>query len=153
MPKRRDSSPLTGKPGPELKSLRSFWRLLGWSELNFGRHKITDPPEGHSFDPFVTWYESGDLDDIYLQINHSPVWCAAVYALRYRIFSRWHSFKLSSDPKVQSREAKRLSPWLEHRWFVDRDSRREYRGVHPECDRWSWERIRESGVHFDLMKP
>ena len=124
MPKRLDNSPLTGKPGPELVALRSFWTLLGWPDLHFERHKIPDIPAMRNSDPFVTWYESGDLDNVYLLIHHSPVWCAAVYAMRYRIFSGWHAFKPSPNPTVQVREAKRLLPSFERRWFIDRDSPR-----------------------------
>jgi hypothetical protein len=152
MRKRRGNSPFTGRPGPELIAIRSFWKLLGWPELRFERRKITHVPVPPKCNPFVTWYESGDLDDLYLMIHNSPVWCAAVYAIRYRIFSCWHEFKLSSSPSVQAKQAKRLSPLLERRWFADRHSRREYRTVHPHCGGWSWRRIRESGSHFGLTQ-
>jgi hypothetical protein len=143
------SNPRTSKAN-ELKTLRQFWRKLGWPNLHRGQHRLTAVPGGRESDELITWYESGALDDVYLIINRSPQWCAAVYAIRFRIFSRWHGFKLSADPVIQAVEAKRLSPWLERRWFIERGSRREYRRAHSENDKWSWQRIRDSGMHAGL---
>ena len=98
----------------EHAAIRSFCRILGWSRVRRKQYEIPDHVARGS-NPIITWYESGDLDDVYLLINREPEWCAAVYALRYRIFSRWHGFRLSADRAVQKSEADRLSPCLERR--------------------------------------
>jgi hypothetical protein len=148
----RQRSRSLDKHKKELSLLRSLWRLLGWSDLHREQHSFARLSSGRNSDETFTWYETGDLDDVYLIVNRSPVWCAAVYAIRFRIFSGWHEFDLSADRAAQEAEANRLSPWLERRWFMNPDSRREYRKRNPECSQWTWRRIRESGMHFGLLQ-
>jgi hypothetical protein len=149
---KRQRSPSLDEQQTELRLLRSLWRLLGWHDLHRERHRFARVSlRRNSVDTF-TWYETGDLDDVYLLVNRSPVWCAAVYTIRFRIFSGWREFDLSADPAAQEAEANRLSPWFEHRRFISRESRREYRNRNPECSRWTWRRIRESGMHVRLVQ-
>ena len=144
---KRQRSPSLDKQNNELRLLRSLWRLLGWADLHREQHSFDRVSGRRNSDE--TWYETGDLDDVYLIVNRSPVWCAAVYAIRFRIFSRWHEFDLSADPAAQEAEANRLSTWLE---LINRESRREYRERNPECCQWTWRRIRENGMHFGLIQ-
>jgi hypothetical protein len=148
---KRPRSPSLDKQKTELSLLRSLWRLLGWPDLHREQHSFARVSGRRNSDETITWYETGDLDDVCLIVNRSPVWCAAVYAIRFRIFSRWHEFDLSVDRAAQEAEANRLSPWLERRWFINRESRREYRKRNPECSRWTWRRIRESGIYVRLL--
>lgn len=101
------------------------------------------------------WYEAGKADggrdDLFLQINESPIgqaiaYEACVYAIRYSIVSGWHSMKLTPYGQFDDAEPQRLDDWLHRRWFVAPANRRSYRTRHPECAGWSWGRIRREPV-------
>jgi hypothetical protein len=145
---KRQRSPSPKRQKTELSLLRSLWRLLGWPDLHRERRSFARISGQRNSNETITWYESGDLDDVYLIVNRRPVWCAAVYAIRFRIFSGWREFYLSADPAVREAEANRLSPWLARQSFISRESRREYRKSNPECSHWSWRRVREAGMQF-----
>jgi|SRR6185312_14638822 len=130
-----------------LGELKRFARNLGWQRLRQWRR------EGGS--RTVVWYEAGKAagqrDDLFLQINESPIgqaiaYEAAVYAIRYAIVSGWHSMKLRPDGHCDDAEVQRLDGWLHRRWFDTPANRRNYRTRHPECAGWSWGRIRREPV-------
>jgi hypothetical protein len=132
---------------PPIAHLRHFANLLGWEPLVRWIHRIPEDerPAGYRSQSIV-WYESGDLDNLLLQINIAPVLHAAVYAPRYQLCSLWHRFELGTTAKQCRTEAERLAPWLHRRWFEQPTMRRAYRLRHPECRGWSTRRIREESV-------
>ena len=120
--------------------------MLGWPDLRIYQHNCVDDGS-----PTVTtWYESGQSDgqrsDFFLQINESPqgqalTYVGAIYAMRYRICSGWHRFKLSDSIEG-------VAPWLHRRWYDTLVMRRQFRSLHPECDNYSWARIRTQGPPY-----
>ena len=125
-----------------LGELKRFARNLGWQRLRRWRHDH----DGTT----VVWYSAGKADgkrdDLFLQINESPIgqaitYEAAVYAIRYAIVSGWHSMKLTPDGHFDDGDLQRLDDWLHRRWFDTPANRRKYRIRHPECTGWSWGRI------------
>jgi hypothetical protein len=130
----------------------SYWASqLGWGRLRVNQLSLSesDAPERE-----ITWYEaghsSGGRDHCALQINEEPIgqqvtYAAAVYAIRYGLYSGWHVFTVSSDRQMLLAEAVRLRPWLSRSWFATLDGRREYRRLHPECTGFTWRRLRDTG--------
>jgi hypothetical protein len=93
---------------------------------------------------------------LFLQINECPIgqtttYTAAVYAIRYRIYTGWHSLKLPCDVHCVDREADRLDSWLHARWFESLVSRRQFRTLHPECSAWSWKRIGQESPPYEVV--
>jgi hypothetical protein len=90
----------------------------------------------------ITWYECGECEgsrtDCFLQFNESPVgqtvtYEGAVYAVRFRLFTGWHSFTLVDDKQGMQSEADRVGEWLKREWFNSPSRRRDFRARHPEC--------------------
>lgn len=141
----------SGEVGFDAK-LRYWAACLGWSGLE-EQHSPHDPP--------VVWYTCGSDDDgphyaaLYVFIgsnNVDSVFSAAVYAIRYRLFSGLRDFVLPSDRAAIGHEAQRLSDFLHKKWFTSRLMRRAYRSQHPECSGYSWSRIRkERPVKYGLL--
>jgi hypothetical protein len=73
---------------------------------------------------------------------------AAVYAIRFRICTGWHKFRLPQDEVQARRGAERLSPWLQSRWFNDLVGRRIFREAPPECAGYTWARLRRDGPPY-----
>jgi hypothetical protein len=139
--------PATAMKLPPISYLRHFAKLLGWEPLARWTHRIPEHERRDGTLPrLVVWYESGDFDDLKLQINISSVPHAAVYAPRYRLCSLWHHFELGTNAKERRAEAEQLDGWLHRRWFERPAMRRDYRLRHPECCGWSTRRIREECV-------
>jgi hypothetical protein len=141
-----------------LAALRCFARALGWPRLRMHESAIEfDHKPGKP--TVVTWHESrpnrGLRDAPFLQINERSlgerqVYSAAVYAIRFKICTGWHVFRLTSDLQFDLREAERLDGWLNRRWFECPLARREFRLNHPECANYTWSRIRTFGPpHLD----
>jgi len=134
------------------KELVRWAGLLGWSGLERQEHVATDERFSHIAGQSIVWYLAGSYDDVAFQVNVTPSLRVAVFALRYRICSGWHAFKLHSDSvRAQSEaeaEADRLDAWVHSRWFVSREARRMFRARHPECAGYSWRRLREVGPPF-----
>jgi hypothetical protein len=135
-----------------LAVLARFAAILGWPGLRMYQHC----PDGDT-SAVTTWYESGESDvprrDFFLQINEQPsgqisTYVGAVYALRYRICSGWHSFTLYDAPKRQEEESSAVDEWLHRRWYDRPEMRREFRRLHPECAEYSWGRIRRQGPPY-----
>ncbi len=142
-------------------SLHHFASELGWSELRLCQHTINDSAVAP--EPFVTtWYESGEANggrsDFFLQINPTPThgiatYAAAVYAMRYRICTGWHSFTLGKTANDVVAEALRLECWLHRKWFDSLARRKQFRMLHPECANYSWARMRNQGPPYPLERP
>jgi hypothetical protein len=133
--------------------LRRFSRRLGWARLRCRGHMWKE--QGL----LITWYESGvsggSRSHFCFQINESPIgqtskYSAAVYAIRYRICTGWHSFSLGLNASCIRLEADRLHTWLHRSWFDSPASRRRYRHMHPECCGWTWRRIREDRLPYEI---
>lgn len=131
------------QPKP-FRQLQALARQLGWRPLCLQQHYIKDDRL------LVTWYEGGEYEDpggyARFQINEFPIgqtktYEAAVYALRYRIYTGWHPFRLKPDGRCSADDLARLDGWLHRRWFDSLPGRREFRKLHPECSGWSWKRI------------
>lgn len=132
---------------PPLSHLRHFAELLGWKSLAKHTHCVSERERREVNLPrTIAWYESGEFDDLLLQINVMPTLRAAVYAPRYRLCSLWHSFDLGSTSTARRAEAERLNGWLHRRRFERPASRSAYRRLHPECCGFSARRIRERRV-------
>jgi hypothetical protein len=140
-----------GKP---VAALQEFVRRLGWPKLRYREHVI------ELTNVEVAWYESGvsdgSRDDLFLQINECPIgqawtYVAAVYAIRYRICTGWHSMRLTADLRCDASEVHRLDGWLHRRWFETSADRRQFRGLHPECSGWTWKRIRNERLPYEVL--
>jgi hypothetical protein len=135
--------------------LEKWIRLLGWrTHLRMYRHVIDDDASSHLRREVITWYETGPAtggrDHFCLQINEAPqgqmaTYEASVYAIRYRICTGWHRFRLYWTDEKLKREAKRLGEWLHRQWFASLEGRRRFRQAHPECAGYTWTKIRNEG--------
>src|SRR5579871_5267914 len=121
------------------RALRQFWKQLGWVDVRAEQHIYWQNGRRNR----IRWYESGDLDDIYLIVHITPEWRAAVYAIRFRMFSHFHNFSLPTDSANRAAEAQRMATWFDRKWFSDATARREFRAMHPECANWTWRRIQQ----------
>ncbi len=133
-------------PKDDVVRLRQFAAMLGWHGLRELRHIVRDDAPGISSGSVIRWYESGSVDEVLLQINVSPYYHAAVYALRYRLCTGWHRFTLYVDTRKVAPEAAKLELWLHRKWFTTIEKRREFRAKHPECCNYTWRRIRTDGL-------
>src|ERR1700676_4628185 len=125
----------------ELVAVRRIFLSLGW-RLRIRRHIVPAGIIAGRSKHIVTWLDSGDFDEVLLQVNRVPHWCAAVCAIRYRIFSGWHPFHVAIKKEDGEAESHRVKDYLARKWFDSRAGRRAYRVRHPECAGWSWGRIR-----------
>lgn len=131
-------------------ALNSFADALGWHKLR--RYQQLLPVDGLCDEPqLVTWFESGCANGTGRQfclmiqeypIGNEQIYTAAVYAIRFRIFTHFHEFQLSGDSQCDPAEAVRLEPLLHRRWFRSLAMRRKYRATYPEFADFTWERIR-----------
>jgi hypothetical protein len=135
--------------------LRRFARELGWSKLKEYQGLATYDASAKKKPHLITWYESGQAKgsatDFFLQINECPIgqtknYCAAVYAIRYRICTPWRDFKLFRSETRIVNEAERLREWLQRDWFETPGKRKQFRALHPECVGYSWKQIRAVGL-------
>ena len=133
----------------DLRRLQQFAAMLGWRGLRELRHIVNDDEDRRSAGSLIRWYESGSRDRMFLQINESPCYQAAVYAMRYRLCTGWHAFTLYADARKQAIEAARLEGWLHRKWFTTIQCRREFRRRHPECCNYTWHRIATSGLPYE----
>lgn len=136
--------------------LRKFVRLLGWrTPLRRYEHRIgADAPPVNLRGRVIRWYETGVSNggklDCFLTINEAPqgptlTYAGAVYAIRYRLCTGWHGFRLFATDVDLETEATRLAPWLAHEWFATLEKRRAFRQAHPECVGFTWRRIVNEG--------
>jgi hypothetical protein len=132
--------------------LLSKWaRLLGWPGLSLAQHDIPGWVFGRSQKTVLYWYEHQcKKTGILFQVNEMPTWHACVYAMRYRICTGWHVFKLSKNPAILKREADRLAGFLSASWFLTLEGRRLFRAKHPECSAMTWNRIHREGFPYSL---
>ncbi len=136
--------------------LEKFIRFLGWrSRLRMHQHFVEDhAPMQQRRKVIITWYEAGKStggrDHCCLQINEASrgqiaIYEASVYAIRYRICTGWHRFRLyCADDKLRQ-EAERLEDWLHWHWFASLEGRRTFRQAHPESAAYTWTKIRNEG--------
>ena len=142
-------------------SLQRFAAALGWSPLRIHQHAIdNDPTVSTSY--VVTWYESGDCGnprtDCFLQINEHPIgqtrsYSGAVYAIRYRLFTGWHEFRLHRSKRELAAEVSRIGDWLSRDWFDSLPKRRQFRDFHPECTGYTWSKVARVGPPHDSATP
>ena len=125
------------------KLVETITYSLGWEPPTKHQHR------GELESP-IEWYESGELEDVLLQINLAPVLSACVYAMRYRICSGWHEIQYASSEVLIRGEIERLSPWLKYSWFRTASERKKYRAIHPECANYTWRRLREEGPPYSV---
>ena len=146
----------TRKPYAQLSK---FAQLLGWRTLTMYHHQLHDEDSGFG-DRLVTWYESGqsrgERSDLFLIIAECPLeqvatYTGCVYAIRYRIRTRWHGFRLHDHARNRTREIERIAEWLHRKWFFRLKERRRFREVHPECTGFTWNRIREWGLPYEVV--
>ncbi len=133
--------------------LERFAAALGWGELREHCHTVEDQRPWT-----VRWYLAGDVDSprtyCALQINEHPIgssetYAAAVYGIRFRIFSGWHVFACATVTEALA-EADRLGAWLSREWFTTLERRRDYRGAHPECSGFTWRKLTEFGAPYNV---
>lgn len=136
------------EPESHLRALNEFASFLGWSELQPFEH--TECSDDKDDGKVIVWYESGDFDDLLFQIDEQPRFCAAVYAIRFRICAGWHEFAGPSSSEQLRNEATRLDAWLHRRWFATLDGRREFRRRHPECAGYTLTKLRRDGPPYVL---
>lgn len=138
------------KPRAELEK---WIRLLGWrSRLRIYQHVVGNDSPRTWWGKVITWYEAGKSGraSCYLQINEYPqgqtiTYKASVIAIRYRICTGWHEFRLYSTDAKLRQEAERLEEWLQWKWFASMEGRRAFRKSHPECAGYSWKRLAKEG--------
>jgi hypothetical protein len=151
------------KNGDESIGLLRVWsRSLGWkSRLRAYRHWAGRDAKRRLGVEVVRWYECGQSTggrfDCFLQINeygrpHAEQYEAAVYAIRFRLCTGWHRFRLFGDQEKLKREADRLADWLDWKWFGSIDGRRQFRQTHPECTGYSWAKLRRDGPPLELHR-
>ena len=128
-----------------LQALRQWAAWLGWPDLVVHHQEVPSGEQSRHSVETMCWYTCGSYDDVILQINENPSWQAAVYAIRYRICTGWHSFEFTAQKTRLRDEAKRLESLLHRRWFVTLDGRRAFRTRYPEYTGYTWRRLRESG--------
>jgi hypothetical protein len=129
-----------------LARVKNFVHALGWTDVRECRHMFPEDIQPQYPYKTLVWFEVGAFPDCFLQINLRGGCQAAVYAVKYRICTGWHSFVLGKTKKRLTMEADRLHEWLALEWFSSSAKRREFRLLHPECANYSWPRIRREGV-------
>jgi len=141
-------------PPAVLKRIAANW---GWSALRRERRTFDDTTAGARS---VVWYECGEVEydrrAFFLQINECPIgqqtqYAAAVYALRYRLCSGWHCFRLPHDAPGNRARIAALSEFLGRDHFDTLPARRAFRLSHPECAGYTWRRIRRSGTPYEIV--
>jgi hypothetical protein len=127
----------------ETKTLRRFASRLGWPLLVEHFVEVPAKVNGGKAE-LVRWWESEAASGLFLQINERPVLAAAVYAVRFRIFTGWHPIAVSTDrTKSATEEAKRLHSLMAFEWFETTEQRRLYRLRNPVCAGYTWKRVAE----------
>lgn len=121
-------------------AIQSAFQFFGWPVAKFHDRTL---PDGST----ICWYES---DDGYImsQINLSPLVHMGVFALRYRLCCAWIRLPVPENDAGQSRVWASLRGLLHYDNFSTLNGRRNYRIHHPECNNYSWKRIREIGPPF-----
>jgi len=128
------------------KLVQEWARLLGWPELTLIEYPLPKRCRKALGFKIVCYYRwESEETDIRFQVNMMPVWHACVYAIRYRICTGWHVFRLYRHPGWLRREAERLDEFLRADWFLTLEGRRLFRARDPECADISWKRIRSEG--------
>jgi hypothetical protein len=120
----------------------------GWQGLREHQHSFTAKEGSRTPALRITWYDTNPPDarsGCFLQINILPSLCAAVYAVRYRLFTGWH-YVAYGDDAVRRDEVARLDSRLHNRWFTSPERRRDLRRAHPECAGFSWKKLRASSA-------
>jgi hypothetical protein len=125
--------------------------MLGWPDLILSEHRV---PKWYSelinTDIVSHYYWESEDDEILFQVNMMPVWHACVYAVRYRICTGWHVFRLYRDMGLLRSEARRLAGFFRADWFLTLEGRRRFRARHPECASISWRMIHSEGFPYEL---
>ena len=134
--------------------LEKWIRLLGWrSRLRMHQHVVDEDAPPHLRGKVITWYEAGTStggqDHCCLQINEAhreiAAYEASIYAIRYRICTGWHRFRLYwTDEKLKQEASVCVNGWIGIGSPVS-EGRRAFRRAHPECAGYTWSRIANEG--------
>lgn len=124
-------------------------RRLGWPKSQLCR--LPEESEGVGALTLRHYFSIGEMDHpLYVQVNlegaaHPLLAMVGVYAMRYRICSGWHGVLLHESPDELMAEADAAASWVAREHFDSAAARKAYRAAHPECDGWSWTRLRAEG--------
>ena len=132
--------------------LKRLASILGWRILREHRHAVDRSVPNLRKGRIITFWCIGDYDNLALHINENPPWYACVFAMRYRICTGWHWLYPYKDERRIQEEAERLHEFFWRGWFTSLKRRREFRIQHPECDGYTWGRLRQYGppYYYDL---
>lgn len=122
-----------------------FYADLGWPRPK--RFSLT-LPRSERRQPLVEkifWYESGDRDSYVLQVNTYPKWYAAVFAIRFRIFTGWHKIPKLPAMRFPKSQLDLAIELFHASHFASVTGRRQYRIDHPESMGFTWTKIRALG--------
>ncbi len=124
-------------------SIVTFAMRLGWPSPQCWQQLLTQPQEYPADGSPVIWYESRDpATGSFLQINTAPVIHAAVYAMRYRLFSGWH-FVCDNLSGRADRQVRRLAACLAAQHYLTPEGRRALRLTRPCSAVPSWASLGE----------
>lgn len=132
------------------KQLNQLAVGLGWGELTEDRRRFEADGlrSACTTISFHCGQNTGGRDNFHFQINPSPhgqsiVFEAAIYAVRYRIYTGWHRFNLS-ESKVADLLVE-FDAMFHIRWFESLAARRAYRSRFPQFTGFGWKEIRNAG--------
>ena len=125
--------------------LRMYAASLGWNALT--KHAISVPHRiGKQPPTRITWFQSYLPNDAFLQINLLPRPQAAVYALKFRLFTGWRPIP---TPKRPPRPADNRLDRLHAKWFQTPAARAQFRTRYPECAGFTWDRVASEQLRKD----
>ncbi len=117
--------------------IRKYAASLGWTALKKCTTSVPHP-SGKRPPTHVTWFMRHLPNGAFLQINTRPRLQAAVYALKFRLFTGWHPI---SPRKRVSRPTADPLDRLRATWFQTPAARAKFRTRYPECSGFTWERV------------
>jgi hypothetical protein len=126
-------------------SIEDFYSDLGWTRPRRLSFTLPRSEVRRSSSRKIVWYESGERDYYVLQVNTTPRWFAAVFAIRYRIFTGWHKIPQFPVIRFPTSRLELMSELFHVSHFATVTGRRQFRVHHPEAGGFSWTKIRTLG--------
>lgn len=117
--------------------IRKWAASLGWTDLKKWTHSIPHPT-GKLPPDLITWFECHLPNGAFLQINLRPRLQAAVYALKFRLFTGWHP--ISPQERVTRPTTDPLDR-LRVKWFQTPAARARFRIRYAECAGFTWNKV------------